>query len=222
MEAQKHRLPTSKSRATRHGSTSSGLHEPTSRIWYTGFNGEKWESPKDTNTNYGTNSAPALIVYDKKLWPALAAYNGKPHAFHEGYETASVGAGAASGASIGGSIGGYVGAAAGPPRVLSAVRLPWVLPMRSPVRAATSSGILLLRLEIRTGPLPRIPISSSASPTRHRSLCQATSSIASIKAGPKMAKSGGLAWTARITVLRTESSMARPRRRLRWPSFMAT
>jgi GH18 family chitinase len=56
------------------GSPSSGTHIATGRIWYTGLKNDKWESPKDTNTNNGTTGAPALMVYGDEFY-----------AFHEGF-----------------------------------------------------------------------------------------------------------------------------------------
>jgi len=82
-----------------------------------------------------------------------------------------------------------------PPQVplsgLSAVPSARPSSTRSTVRAASSSGIQLLSLDIRILPLRRIPIPVSASPTRHRSQCQATNSTASTRATAQTAKSGG-------------------------------
>ena len=61
------------------GSTSSGQHEATGLIWYTGFKDNKWESPKDTNTGYGTTGTPALAIYDDKLYCVHLAKGGKPN-----------------------------------------------------------------------------------------------------------------------------------------------
>ena len=72
-------------------------------FWYVIYDGTSWTD--GNKTAYATYGAPAL-----------AAYNGTLHVFHEGYQTASVGEGASIGGTIGGfggSVGGAPGAAAG-------------------------------------------------------------------------------------------------------------
>jgi hypothetical protein len=49
-------------------------HSATGYIWFTGCKGGEWKTPEDTNTKYGTTGAPAIIVFDDKLY-----------AVHEGF-----------------------------------------------------------------------------------------------------------------------------------------
>ena len=150
-------------------------------FWYVIYDGTSWTD--GNKTAYATYGAPAL-----------AAYNGTLHVFHEGYQTASVGEGASIGGTIGGfggSVGGAPGAAAGAAvgAVGGAIGTPIVNAINGP--RSFKLWYTAAKLDIRILPLRRIPIPVSASPTRHRSQCQATNSTASTRATAQTAKSGG-------------------------------